>query len=212
MRSSWFSLYRISLLHIFLIRSEIRKPLLGIVKAAALALQKKNELHTSDLKFIETSVYNWHKLLQDEVKAKRLPIKTFRPNVHYLGQIRYMTESQGLPASTSSRSIERAIGHQKPGGDGEDNDGDNGEDSDEDSDVEFGDLDVVINLQTPRKCDSTDYITLKSDDGDGSQLWSSFIKNTTITTFPTPRSTLTSHVFSRPSKLTIDRRRYSLEV
>ncbi|KAK4514155.1 uncharacterized protein ATC70_001742 [Mucor velutinosus] len=179
----------------------IRKPLLGIVKVAALVLQK-NELHALDLQFIEAKVNDWHKLLITEIKAKRLPIKTFRPNAHYLGHLTYMIKAQGLPASTSSRSIERSIGRYKrlisartdvgihagniidrlaimraikasTTGDG------TGDGKDK-----LNDLDARIILLVPRRYDPITFVNLKNDNGNGSQLCYPVI-HTTVSNIPT---------------------------
>ncbi|KAK4513049.1 uncharacterized protein ATC70_000086 [Mucor velutinosus] len=179
----------------------IRKPLLGIVKVAALVLQK-NELHASDLQFIEAKVNDWHKLLITEIKTKRLPIKTFRPNAHYLGHLTYMIKAQGLPASTSSRSIERSIGRYKRLISARTNVGINAGniidrlaimraikasttgDGTGDGEDKLNDLDARINLLVPRRYDPTTFVNLKNDNGNGSQLWYPVI-HTTVSSIPT---------------------------
>lgn len=150
-----------------------------------------------------SKVYAWHSFLLKEIEAKRLPVKTMRPNAHYLGHIPYMIRAQGPLAAYSARSMERAIGRYKRLITARTNVGVNAGNiidrlaiskaiktsasgahgEDDDADQDNADLDVHINLLTPRRYDAGTYVNLRNDDGKGSQLWYPVL-HTTITAIP----------------------------
>ncbi|CEP13419.1 hypothetical protein [Parasitella parasitica] len=186
-----FLIFQVPTLFAPALADNVRKPLLGLCKAASLALS--DELHISDVVYIEKKIQTWLKFLMAEVEAKRIKRNIMKPTQHYLLHIGYMIRGHGPLASYSGRSMERAIGTFKRLLNARTNIGTNagnvvGRLALMRAIKSFGGndnaLDDEIQLLAPRKFGAGSYMDMKGDNSSGNQLWAPLLRGIKMADIP----------------------------